>query len=326
MLLAYDVTPFEQLHYKDGTLVCIYIGFVLVMSLLLSFFYSVIDSILYSKFIKQKSAGYFFNVGIAVQTTLLLLIIWNSDVMIHYLIATISGNESTHLADEESTTWIIFLIFSLSLSRLIISVDRKLGPGNLWKLHSGKFHNPREEHRIFMFIDLKGGTTIAEKIGHIKYSSLLQDCFSDLSIVDEYNAEIYQYVGDEVVISWPVSEASNYQRFLTAYFAFQGALEKRRSHYELAYGAFPQFKAGAHAGVAVVTEVGEIKREITYHGDTLNTASRIQGMCNVFDAEMLISESLYEIIKPYSEYTLTDVGCISLKGKKNEVRLFKATL
>ena len=217
------------------------------------------------------------------------------------------------------------MILIIFVSRFIIEIEKKLGYGNLRKLITGKFYKPREEQVIFMFVDLKNSTMIAEKLGMYKYSYLLKDCFSDFSIVDEFNAEIYQYVGDEVIITWPVSEAKNYRRFLQAFFAFKNVLKQKRSIYEEKYGIFPVFKAGAHSGPIIVTEVGDVKRELTYHGDTINTTSRIQDMCNEFNSELLISESLYNIIKPYTEYHCEDVGGIPLKGKTQEVRLYKVS-
>ncbi|WP_219011061.1 hypothetical protein [Aquimarina litoralis] len=47
-----------------------------------------------------------------------------------------------------------------------------------------------------MFLDLNSSTSIAEKIGHMKYSQLIQDCFDQLDMTEDFGAEIYQYVGD----------------------------------------------------------------------------------------------------------------------------------
>ena len=190
---------------------------------------------------------------------------------------------------------------------------------------TGKFYRPREEERIFMFIDLQDSTPIAEKLGHIEFSNLLKDCFYDFAIVDDYRAEIYQYVGDEVVISWPLNQGFKNDNFLKAFFAFDGLLSKRVEYYEKQYGVKPYFKSGANMGPVVVTEVGEIKREITYHGDTLNTAARIQGMCNELKSQMLIPEGLYEKVKDTPVFTFEDLGSTRLKGKEKEVRLFKVT-
>ena len=82
-------------------------------------------------------------------------------------------------------------------------MDRKLGPGILFQYLTGKYFKPREEERIFMFMDLKSSTAIAEKAGHIMYSKLIQDCYQELTTpVKDNKGEIYQYVGDEVVICW----------------------------------------------------------------------------------------------------------------------------
>ena len=55
-----------------------------------------------------------------------------------------------------------------------------------------------------MFIDLKDSTPIAEKLGHKDYFRFIRDFIYFISIaLIEYNGRIYQYVGDEIVVSWP---------------------------------------------------------------------------------------------------------------------------
>ena len=284
---------------------------------------SLIDVFLISRIMYKKSMSFVLITSIILNSIVIFYIYHGMNIFAESILPFFSENIDRPAKDETSI-WIVFLVFHVSLSRLVIEVDKKLGPGNLWKMMTGKFYKPREENRIFMFVDLKGSTTIAEKIGHKKYSLLLQECFRDFSVVARYNAKVYQYVGDEVVISWR-AENKNYIQFLHAFFAFKNVLQKRKEYYKKTYGLMPIFKAGANSGPVIVTEVGEIKREITYHGDTLNTAARIQGKCNEFCSNMLISESLYNIVKSNAHYTFEDVGCIELKGKEEEVKLFKVT-
>ena len=94
----------------------------------------------------------------------------------------------------------VFIVNS-SLS-FLWEITRLLGRGNFLKLVTGKFYSPKEEYRIFMFVDLKSSTTIAEKLGHLLYSSFIKDCFYDLSVMHQYSTQIYQYVGDEAVLTW----------------------------------------------------------------------------------------------------------------------------
>ncbi|MFD2588393.1 adenylate/guanylate cyclase domain-containing protein [Croceitalea marina] len=204
---------------------------------------------------------------------------------------------------------------------VIRQVNLMLGEGNLRKLILGKFYTPTEEERIFMFLDLQASTMLAEKLGHIKYSTLIQDCYNDLAIVNDFEAEIYQYVGDEAVLTWPLEKGLKNQNYLKAYFNFVDLLEQRTSYYQEKYNCQPFFKAGIHAGLVTVTEVGKYKKEIAYHGDTINTAARIQGQCNKLEASLLISETLKNQIV-LEGYSYSKKGVVPLKGKQNEVTIY----
>lgn len=200
-------------------------------------------------------------------------------------------------------------------------VNLFLGSNNLWKLFRGKFYTPREEERLFMFLDLQSSTTHAERLGHIQYSKLIQDCFNDLGVVAENEAEIYQYVGDEAILTWELKEGLNNQNCLKAYFNFQQQLAERKEYYAQHYDCLPHFKAGIHGGIITVTEVGKYKKEIAYHGDTINTAARIQGKCNEFGKALLISKDIKHGLTS-TAFSFEELGSIPLKGKEREVLLY----
>jgi adenylate cyclase len=303
------------------------VKFALIMisfgSLALAFFSSLLDILVLKRIVKKWPLGIALLVGFVAQAGLIFLVISRMKTLFYTLLSNISSAPTLELAPSESLVLLVHIILAIALSKFLIEIDRKLGPGNLWKMLIGRFFKPREEERIFMFIDLKGATTTAEKIGHLEYSKLLHDCFDDFSIVDRYKAEIYQYVGDEVVVSWSLKSGFQNENFLDGFFAFSHLLKERQTYYEKTYGTFPYFKSGAHVGPVIITEVGDIKREITYHGDTLNTAARIQGMCNKLEAQLLISDLLYQKVKDSEKYIFEDVGCISLKGKEKVVNLYR---
>ena len=71
-----------------------------------------------------------------------------------------------------------------------------------------------------MFMDLKSSTATAEKLGHLKYSSFIRDCFMDINeVLLPFRAQVYQYVGDEIVVTWPESEGIKNQFCIKFYFA-----------------------------------------------------------------------------------------------------------
>jgi adenylate cyclase len=222
-------------------------------------------------------------------------------------------------------SWHVPLLYIFLVSILINTfkqIDLKFGPGNLLRLLLGKFHKPQKDRRIFMFLDLKSSTSIAEKIGHTKYSELIQDCFTDLSVVRYFKAEIYQYVGDEVVLSWSMSHGLENLNCVKTYFIFQNLLKGRSDFYKKKYGLVPFFKAGLNVGDVTIAEVGQIKKEIAFHGDTLNTASRIQGMCNAYKKGLLLSQALKELINDSKEIQINLEGEVLLRGKIQPLKIY----
>ncbi|MEO1255502.1 MAG: adenylate/guanylate cyclase domain-containing protein, partial [Bacteroidota bacterium] len=221
----------------------------------------------------------------------------------------------------------ILLIFYIFLMGFLIDffreVDKKFGPGNLWKMLKGEFYHPKEDQRIFMFLDLKSSTTIAEQLGHEKYSKLIQSCFQDISqVVYSHKADIYQYVGDEIVLSWTIEDGLEDLSCIKFYFDYQKLLFSKKDYYQAKFGIMPEFKAGLEMGQVMVAEVGDIKREIAYHGDVLNTASRIQGCCNEFGKTILISENLERSIDELSKKHLELMGDIQLRGKQKNIKIY----
>ncbi len=225
-------------------------------------------------------------------------------------------------AFEPGSFAIYFYIVTVDIFMFILrQVNLFLGSNNLWRLLRGKFYTPREEERIFMFLDLQSSTKHAEKLGHIKYSKMIQDCFNDLGVVNENESEIYQYVGDEVILTWKLDDGLRNQNCINAYFNFKQQLIKKQEHYIRNYNMSPHFKAGIHTGIVTVTEVGKYKKEIAYHGDTINTAARIQGKCNELKQELLISESLKNVLNN-TGFVFDKLGRIELKGKESQILLY----
>jgi adenylate cyclase len=220
-------------------------------------------------------------------------------------------------------TIVIYGAFVSILFSFIKQVDSKFGPGNLMNMLVGKYHSPRVEDRIFLFIDLKDATECAEQLGHIEYSQLLQDCFYDInSMITRYHGEIYQYVGDEIVITWESPRGLKNLNCIHLYYNFMKKIHEHSDYYLSKFGLVPEFKAGMNCGHVTVAEVGIIKREIAYHGDTINTASRIQHQCNKYGKRLLISGQLYNRLGECKDYKIIPTDLATLKGKKNPVELY----
>jgi adenylate cyclase len=216
---------------------------------------------------------------------------------------------------------IIWMII-ISTTQFILQINDKFGPGNLWKFISGKYYNPKEEERIFMFLDLKSATSIAENIGHTLYYNLLNDFYAVITDpIINHLGEIYQYVGDEIVVSWESDKVINNDYCISCFFEIKRRIQQEKEKFTNLYGIIPEFKAGMHCGLVTVGEIGVMKRDIVYSGDVLNTTSRIQESCNIHNSELLVSEDVISLLSNLESYQIDNIGEISLKGKAKKINV-----
>lgn len=217
-------------------------------------------------------------------------------------------------------------LLSTGINFLLI-MKNKIGHSIFLPILFGKYHQPKEENRIFLFIDLKSSTQAAEQLGHKKYSLLIQDCFRDLSdLIVKYGGSIYQFVGDEVVITWKAKKENNYQNSILLFFAYKKLLATRADFYLGKYGTVPLFKAAVNSGEVMVAEVGGgVKSEIAYHGDVLNTAARMIELCNMYQSDLILTEDFRERINSDMNNVQFDFkGDLQLRGKNRKINIFSA--
>lgn len=219
---------------------------------------------------------------------------------------------------KNALVWIIIV----SITQLLLQVNNKFGQGTFWNIIRGRYNTPKEERRIFMFLDLNSSTTIAEQLGDEKYHALLKDFFADITNpILENRGSIYQYVGDEVVIAWNYPDGIENAQCLKCFFDMKKEIAIKKNKYIARYGLVPTFKAGIHCGKVIAGEVGIIKRDITYSGNVLNTTSRILSKCEEFSEEVIASSDLLSALRFGKDYITRPLGSVKLKGKEKEVLL-----
>lgn len=224
-----------------------------------------------------------------------------------------------------------FVVFIIDLgvltfiSIIVLEVTDKYGPGGFWSVLRGEYNKPRIENRIFIFLDINDATTIAEKLGHEKYFLLLKDFFADITNpVLANGGEIYQYVGDEVVLSWPTSSVNKIYCLKFIRHAFY-ILKRNEKKYLARYDVAPDFKAGIHSGEITAGFIGIIKKDLVYSGDTLNTAARIRSMCHTLNESFVLSGSFMEDFPAPFSYHIKEIGQIALRGRAEKETLYSLT-
>jgi adenylate cyclase len=253
--------------------------------------------------------AYPFAAGLELNVSPLDTIVWNRFL--------------SFLTSIEFASTMVSISFSLFVSLFYSEISENIGHGVLMNFFTGKYHNPIEEKRIFLFSDMKSSTTIAEQLGHVKYFELLKEYYSDFSdAIVRHSGEVYQYIGDEIVISWKYEDGIKNNNCINCFFAMKEALKKRANRYNNTFGVAPTFKAGLHVGMVTTGEIGGLKKEIIFTGDVLNTTARIQGLCNQYEIDILVSEDLINELQLGKEFQITSLGIADLKGKEEKMELF----
>jgi len=217
---------------------------------------------------------------------------------------------------------IYVLVFTLVAS-FFWQLKSFFGKGILFNYLTGKYHKPSIEDRIFMFLDLNDATTLAEKLGSKKYSSFLSDFFHDLDLAfSKTKGQVFQYVGDEVVIIWKPKNGLKNNNCINAYFLAVDILENKKECYLDKYEIIPSFKASLHLGEVTITEIGVSKKEIAYHGDTINTTSRICSSAHMPGKNILISKALHDKLNTDIDVVFDDLDEHSLKGKDEKIHIY----
>lgn len=252
-----------------------------------------------------------------------------------WLVLQLNNSHFIHIDDmiipDADLKWMLsFTFYCLLLHvfiHLFLAFRKALGKNYFQSLLRGNYRIPVVEYRVFMFLDMHSSTQTAEEAGHYNYSLLLQECFDDLSeIVPDFDAEVYQYVGDEAVLTWKVRPDFKRKQCIRLYEAFCGRLLERENFYQQTFGLLPKFKAAVNEGLVTVAEIGKVKTEIAYHGEVLSTAARVQQLCNVHTADLLITDAFFVQLDRHSQNAFLKVDTASLRGKKKAVTLYKKIL
>nr|WP_299382234.1 adenylate/guanylate cyclase domain-containing protein [Allomuricauda sp.] len=299
------------------------LGIFALLGIGLGVFYACVD-FFFEKYVSKR-------LGIGIRQFLRVLSYFLSTVFIISMITFVASNMLDLGIDiyfgwwvREKQFWAImyYIVLCSFVLYFISSTTERFGKGKYLKMLFGRYRFPKEERVVFMFLDLKDSTTIAESLGHYKYSELLQECFFDLNeLVPQYNAQIYQYVGDEAVVYWSYEKGLENNNCVNLFFAFENLRKEKKESYLKKYGIHPAFKAGIHGGKLIAVEVGHVKRELAYHGDVINTTARIQAECNNQNESLLISEELLMAMRKEFRPESKFVGNILLKGKKQGVNI-----
>jgi adenylate cyclase len=221
------------------------------------------------------------------------------------------------------------VLFSLAVSFVFVfmfDVNRLLGQNVLLNFVIGRYHKPRVEQRVFPLVDMEGSTGFAERLGALAFHRLLHRFVVDLTgPIVAARGEIHRYVGDEVIATWKFEKGIADARCIRACFTAMEQLARLAPVYQREFGAPVTFRAGLHCGPVVIGEMGTVRKEIVFLGDTVNAAARIQELCRQTGDRILASANLVDRVELPPGVSKRSLGDLRLRGKQCDVALYALT-
>lgn len=328
-----DLSLTRNQNFNPDTDVTLTIPVIIIASLA-SFLVGLLVGFLEMVFLAYRFRKFSFTRALVYKLTLYLLLMTVVVALIYPIVASIESGNSIFSQEVlqktarffNSITFLNTMIqlgFSLLVSMIYTGISEHLGYNFLRNLVLGKYHHPQEENRIFMFLDMNESTAIAERLGHIRYFDLLQAYYEIMSDpIIQHQGEVYQYIGDEVVITWEAAEGLKSNHAVACFFRIEENLRRHASKFESEFGVVPYFKAGIHLGEVTAGELGALKKEIVFTGDVLNTAARIQSMCKTYRQTLIISREVKDGLEAPDQIKMESLGEVVLRGREESGALY----
>lgn len=317
-MVALGILTFAIIEHKSFTQapMALLIGFILGLPL------GIFEEFIFAKRFKKMSfIPSLITKGLVywiTATFLFLTIIYTAVLILNYPVE----NYIDFISGGEFIRGVIYTLIVYDFIIVFNQYDRFLGHPLTFLYAYGKYQNPEREDRIFMFLDLNSSTELAERLEGERYFNFVNDFFHDISEpVLRCAAQIYQYVGDEVVFTWRIKDGLRDANCVRLFFLIEDMIKKKAYLYKSRYNSVPKFKAGLHCGEVIAAVVGDIKKELIYNGDAINTTARIRSACSELNEEFLVSQHLVSRLSLPENITLTDKHLINLKGKLEPMHL-----
>jgi len=215
-----------------------------------------------------------------------------------------------------------FIVLAFAI-QFLLQMNRMIGASVVRYFVAGVYHRPRAEERIFLFLDLADSTALAERLGSARYFELLRRVVDSLTEpILETQGDIYQYAGDEVMITWPLAMGVRNANCIRCLFAVRDVIAEAAARYERDFGVVPRFRAGLHGGTVTAGELGDLRQQIVFVGDILNTAARLEEYAKRSGCELVVSGVLLERLALPAGVEARRCGELELRGKDERVAAY----
>jgi adenylate cyclase len=198
-----------------------------------------------------------------------------------------------------------------------------VGGRALMNFITGRYHSPVSEDRFVLFVDIAGSTGLAEQLGGIAIHRLLDQIFRLLTqAVVDYRGDVLDYVGDEVIVTWPERDGAVDCRPLRCFLAMRDELTRAANQLQREFGVAPRIRGSLHFGPVIIGEIGDVKRAIVFNGDVMNTAARLEEYSRKVDGGFVVSRAAMDRFTTPPPFGVRNLGQIEIRGRADGIEVF----
>jgi len=175
------------------------------------------------------------------------------------------------------------------------------------------------------FSDIRGFTAISETLSPEELVSLLNEYLSEMTdIIISREGVVDKFMGDAIMAFWgaPLTQPNHARLAAEASLTMIDALQKMQKQWTARGVPVIDIGIGLHTGEVVIGNMGSKDRfDYTAIGDSVNLASRLEGLNKIYGTRILITESVKEGLG--RDFAHREIDKVRVKGKKNHIRIFE---
>lgn len=174
------------------------------------------------------------------------------------------------------------------------------------------------------FSDIRGFTALSERTNPQELVRILNRYFTIMTEEILRNGGVLdKYIGDAIMAFWgaPIEDPNQAENALRAGLGMVRKLQMFNKELKARGGPQINLGIGIYTGQAVVGNVGSENRfDYTVIGDTVNMASRLEGVTKDYKVRMVIAETTKQKIK--ETYPFISLGSVLVKGRKEKISIY----
>jgi adenylate cyclase len=175
-----------------------------------------------------------------------------------------------------------------------------------------------------LFSDIRGFTSIAERVEPESVAAMLSDYLTEMTeVVFRHHGTVDKYIGDSIMALYnaPFDDPDHAANAVRTALELQERTLAVSAHWEAELGVQIRIGVGISTGEVIVGTLGSRHRlEYTAIGDTVNLASRLERLTKEYDASIIISESTYKLVGEW--FLSRELGTEPVRGKTRPVPMY----